>query len=155
MRNTINEGYNLRASTRDKHVYSTFSIQAARKVFGRELSDKATDEELRMCIKKDVWEYLEPSYITKGAIPSRMFLTPKKLPNGDIRAAALIAFVVHTANMVPKVNAVGHFPAHTALSRQRCSSCIWYNCLPATDPGATEQYCSSSWRLLHLAWNNP
>ena len=84
MRNTINEGYNLRASTRDKHVYSTFSIQAARKVFGRELSDKATDEELRMCIKKDVWEYLEPSYITKGAIPSRMFLTPKKLPNGDI-----------------------------------------------------------------------
>jgi hypothetical protein len=29
--------------------------------------------------------------------------------------AALIAFVVHTANMVPKVNAVGHYPAHTGF----------------------------------------
>jgi hypothetical protein len=29
--------------------------------------------------------------------------------------AALIAFVVHTANMVPKVYAVGHYPAHTAF----------------------------------------
>jgi hypothetical protein len=32
-----------------------------------------------------------------------------------MRAAALIAFVVHTANMVPKVNAIGHLPAHTAF----------------------------------------
>ena len=30
-------------------------------------------------------------------------------------AAALIIFVVHTANMIPKVNAVGHLPAHTAF----------------------------------------
>ena len=37
-----------------------------------------------MCIQKDVWEYLEPTYVTKGAIPSRMFFTQKKLPNGDI-----------------------------------------------------------------------
>ena len=37
------------------------------------------------------------------------YLLPSKL------AAALIAFVVHTANMVPKVNAVGHLPAHTAF----------------------------------------
>ena len=29
--------------------------------------------------------------------------------------AALTTFAVHTANMVPKVNAVGHFPAHTAF----------------------------------------
>ena len=84
VRNSINKGYNLRASTRGKHVYSTFSIKAARKIYGKELSDKATDEELRMCIQKDVWEYLEPTYVTKGAIPSQMFLTPKKLPNGDI-----------------------------------------------------------------------
>ena len=47
-RNSINKGYNLRASTRDKHVCSTFFIKAARNVFGKELSDKATDEELRM-----------------------------------------------------------------------------------------------------------
>ena len=84
VRNSINKGYNLRTSTRDKHVYSTFFIKAARKVFGKELSGKATDEELRMCIQKDVWEYLEPTYVTKGAIPSRMLLTPKKSPHSAI-----------------------------------------------------------------------
>ena len=31
-------------------------------------------------------------------------------------AAALIALVVHTSNMVPKVNSVGHYPAHTAFT---------------------------------------
>ena len=31
-------------------------------------------------------------------------------------AAALVAFVVHTTNMVPKVNSVGHYPAHTAFT---------------------------------------
>ena len=31
-------------------------------------------------------------------------------------AAALIAFVVHTGNMVRKVNSVGHYPAHTTFT---------------------------------------
>ena len=36
--------------------------------------------------------------------------------NNDSAYAALIAFVVHTSNVVPKVNAVGHYPAHTAFT---------------------------------------
>ena len=44
---------------------------------------------------------------------STMYSLPYSLPSK--LAAALIAFVVHTANMVPKVNAVGHLPAHTAF----------------------------------------
>lgn len=38
---------------------------------------------------------------------------------------------------------------------KRCSTCVWYSWLSATSTRATEQYCSSSWRLLHLAWDNP
>ena len=46
--------YELRSSTQDKHVYSTLSIKAARKVYGEELSDKATRDELITCIQKDI-----------------------------------------------------------------------------------------------------
>ena len=53
-RNAINGGYDLHKSTRDSHVYATLSIQAARKIYGKELSDKATTEELLTCIQKDV-----------------------------------------------------------------------------------------------------
>jgi hypothetical protein len=76
--------YELRPSTKEKHVYSTLSIKAARRIYGEELSDKATREELMTCIEKDVWECLDATYITKNAIPSKMFLTPKTLPNGKL-----------------------------------------------------------------------
>ena len=42
--------YELRPSTQVKHVYSTLSIKAARKLYGEELSDKATRDELITCI---------------------------------------------------------------------------------------------------------
>lgn len=76
--------YELRKSTLEQHIYSTLSIKAARKIYGKELSDKATRDELITCIQKDVWECLDPTYVTKNAIPSKMFLTPKTLPNGEI-----------------------------------------------------------------------
>jgi Reverse transcriptase (RNA-dependent DNA polymerase) len=67
-------------STRDTPEYNF----RARNVYGNELADKATRDELITCIEKDVWECLDPSYIARGAIPSRMFLTPKTLPNGEL-----------------------------------------------------------------------
>lgn len=51
-------------------------------------------------------------------------------------AAALIAFVVHTGNMVPKVNSVGHYPAHTTFTGRvpsfysRCTICFWSSWIP-------------------------
>ena len=50
----------------------------------------------------------------KNKARSTMYSLPYSLPSK--LAAALIAFVVHAANMVPKINAVGHLPAHTAFS---------------------------------------
>jgi Reverse transcriptase (RNA-dependent DNA polymerase) len=79
-----NNKYTLRSTTLDQHVYSTLSIKAATKIYGKELSDKATRDELMTCIQKDVWECLDSTYVTKNAIPSRMFLTPKTLPNGEL-----------------------------------------------------------------------
>ena len=76
--------YELRPSIREKHVFSTLSIKAARRVYGKELSDKATRDELMTCIEKDVWECLDATYITTNAIPSKMFLTPKTHPNGEL-----------------------------------------------------------------------
>ena len=76
--------YELRPSIREKHVFSTLSIKAARRVYGKELSDKATRDELMTCIEKDVWECLDATYITMNAIPSKMFLTPKTHPNGEL-----------------------------------------------------------------------
>ena len=49
----------------------------------------------------------------KNKARSTMYSLPYSLPSK--LAAALIAFVVHTSNIVPKVNAVGHLPAHTAF----------------------------------------
>jgi hypothetical protein len=65
-------------------VLATHSIKSARKIYSEEISNKATTEELQTCNQKDVWEYLDHTYITKNAIPSRMFLTPKSLPNGKL-----------------------------------------------------------------------
>lgn len=59
-----NNRYQLRESTVDKHVYFTLSIKAARKLYGSELSDEATRDELLICILKDVWECFDPTYVT-------------------------------------------------------------------------------------------
>ena len=49
----------------------------------------------------------------KNKARSTLFSLPFPLP---LRLApALVAFVVHTANMVPKSNAPGHLPAYTAF----------------------------------------
>jgi hypothetical protein len=45
----------------------------------------------------------------RTTIDSPQFPLPNKF------AVALIAFMVHLANMIPKVNSVGHLPAHTAF----------------------------------------
>jgi hypothetical protein len=36
-------------------VLATLSMKSARKIYGQEISDKATTEELQTCIQKDVW----------------------------------------------------------------------------------------------------
>jgi hypothetical protein len=46
----------------------------------------------------------------RSTLHSLRFPLPFKL------VAALIEFAVHTSNMVPKVNSVGHLPAHTAFT---------------------------------------
>ena len=85
LRNTMNNGYNLRTSTQERHVFTALTLKAARQIYGTDLADDACTEELNHCIKQQVWECLDPLYKTKGAIPSKMFLTPKKLPNGQIQ----------------------------------------------------------------------
>ena len=47
---------------------------------------------------------------------ARSVVNSLSFPLASKFAAALIAFVVHTSNMVPKINAVGHYPAHTAFT---------------------------------------
>jgi hypothetical protein len=59
-------------------------MKEARSLYGNALIDAASTEELQTCIQKGVWECLEPSHPLEGALPSKMFLSPKKLPNGDI-----------------------------------------------------------------------
>ena len=83
-RNEMNRGYNFRQSTVDRHVYATLTIREAATQFGNEATDKAVLEELRNLIKKEVFEFIDPSKNAKSIIPSKMFLTPKKLPNGSI-----------------------------------------------------------------------
>ena len=83
-RNEMNQGYNFRQSTVERHVYATLTICEAATQFGNEVTDTAVLEELRNLIKKDVFEFLDPAHSVKSVIPSKMFLTPKKLPNGSI-----------------------------------------------------------------------
>ena len=47
---------------------------------------------------------------------ARSVVNSLSFPLASKFAAALIAFVVHTRNMVPKVNAAGYYPAHTAFT---------------------------------------
>ena len=56
----------------------------------------------------------------KNKARSTLYSLPYPLPSR--LAAALIAFVVHTANMVPKHNAPGHLPAYYTAFRGRAPS---------------------------------
>ena len=47
---------------------------------------------------------------------ARAVLHSLSFPLASKLAVALITFVVHRANMVPKVNSVGNYPAHTAFT---------------------------------------
>ena len=82
--NRANPGYNLRSSTLDKHVFAALSIKEANSLYGAEVTDAAIVEELMNCIQKEIFEFQLPDYTAKSIIPSKMFLTPKKLPNGNI-----------------------------------------------------------------------
>lgn len=83
IRNSINAGYNRRQSTQNQHVYAALTIKDAKSQFGAQVTDDAIVEELKNLLKKEVFTFLPPSQTTK-AIPSKMILTPKKLPNGQI-----------------------------------------------------------------------
>ena len=81
VRNSINKGYQV-GPPPDTQVFAALTIKASRSLYGDTLTDAACAEELKNCITKGVWECLDPKYKPRGAIPSKMFLTPKKLPNG-------------------------------------------------------------------------
>jgi Reverse transcriptase (RNA-dependent DNA polymerase) len=83
-RNSMNGGYNLPSPVEERHIFTALTMKDARRLYGDTLIDAASIEELQNCIQKGVWECLEPDYPLTSAIPSKMFLTPKKLPNGDI-----------------------------------------------------------------------
>ena len=84
MRNALNTGYNLRQSTVIKHVYATLTIKAASSLFGEDVIKEAVTLELTHCVSKGVFKGLMASESTESAIPSKMFLTPKKLPSGAL-----------------------------------------------------------------------
>jgi hypothetical protein len=52
--------------------------------FGAQVTDDAIVEELENLMKKEVFECLASTHTSKAAIPSKMIMTPKKLPNGKI-----------------------------------------------------------------------
>ena len=59
-------------------------MNEAKLLYGEDRADAATIEELKNCIEKDVWDFLPKDYKSSSVIPSKMFLTPKKKPNGEI-----------------------------------------------------------------------
>ena len=84
MRNEMNKGYNLRKSTKVQHVYAALTIKAATASYGEATVRDAVTLELQHCISKKVFKGLSPLDHPHGAIPSKMFLTPKKLPSGAL-----------------------------------------------------------------------
>ena len=65
-------------------MYPALTINDAASQFGAEVTDSAVVEELQNLMKKDIFEFVTASSTIKSAIPSKMILTPKKLPNGKI-----------------------------------------------------------------------
>ncbi len=93
MRNELNKGYNLRKSTKVQHVYAALTIKAATATYGEAIVRDTVILELTHCVSKRVFKGLSPSDHAHGAIPSKMFLTAKKLPSGifDRMKARLVA----------------------------------------------------------------
>ena len=77
--------YNLRPSTRDRHVFSVMTLSEAKSVYGVEAVREAGFTELRNCIDKEVWDCLPPGVKTIRPIPSKLFLTPKMTPTGEFK----------------------------------------------------------------------
>jgi predicted RecB family nuclease len=79
------------------------------------------------CIASKTWHATSKSSMRRIVTYSLSFPLASKF------AAALIAFVVHTSNMVPKVNAVGHYPAHWSRAKfyLRCTTCFWSSWIPS------------------------
>jgi Reverse transcriptase (RNA-dependent DNA polymerase) len=73
----------LRNTTPVHEIFATLTTHEARKLYGDKLIDDASIEELNNCMHKGAWECLGPSHKGKF-IPSKMFLTPKKLPSGEL-----------------------------------------------------------------------
>ena len=84
LKKSINSGYNLRKSTTDRQIFASLSIREASDLYGIEVTNAAVIEELKNCIKKEVFEFQHPRYKPAPKVPSKMFLTPKKLPSGKI-----------------------------------------------------------------------
>jgi hypothetical protein len=84
LRNEMNNGYNLRKSTMVKHVYATLNVKTASSLFGGGVVKDAVTLELTHCLTKGVFMGRSPTESARDAIPSTMFLTPKKLPSGAL-----------------------------------------------------------------------
>ena len=67
-RNAFNNGYNLRKTTTDQHIYATLSLKEARRLYGDEVADAAIVEEIQNCVKKDVFEFQHREYKTRSQI---------------------------------------------------------------------------------------
>ena len=81
------EGVTETPDTIDQHVediYAVLTMNEAKLLYGEDRANAATIEELKNCIEKDVWDFLPKDYKSSSVIPSKMFLTPKKKPNGEI-----------------------------------------------------------------------
>ena len=77
VRNT--QRYFLRSTDRQLNAFSAMSTADARLTFGIEATRTANMEELKNCLRKQVWEPIH----AKRALPSKMIVKEKKLPNGE------------------------------------------------------------------------
>ena len=67
----------------DEQVFSAMTVKNASNVYGDDVVSAAVKVELSHLIGKKVFECLPPSYVSTISIPSKMFITEKKLPSGE------------------------------------------------------------------------
>ena len=67
----------------DEQVFSAMTVKNASNVYGDDVVSAAVKVELIHLIGKKVFECLPPSYVSTISIPSKMFITEKKLPSGE------------------------------------------------------------------------
>lgn len=77
----------------DEQVFSAMTVKNASSIYGDDVVSAAVKVELSHLIGKKVFECLPPSYVSTTSIPSKMFITEKKLPSGqfDKLKARLVA----------------------------------------------------------------